>query len=909
MTSRQLDEERVFHVARQIPVDDVRSEYLDQVCAGDQALRSRVEALLEVHENEMELLRSAPEATHTADHTPVTEAPGQQIGRFKLLQQIGEGGFGVVYMAEQMRPVRRKVALKIIKPGMDTHAVVARFEAERQALALMDHANIARVLDGGATDSGRPYFVMELVKGVPITEFCDKNQLSTAERLMLFMSVCQAVQHAHQKGIIHRDLKPSNVLVTLADGQPVAKVIDFGVAKATNQQLTEKTLFTAHGQMVGTPQYMSPEQAEMSCLDVDTRSDVYSLGVLLYELLTGTTPLEGERLRSAGYVEMQRLIREEEPPRPSTRLSTSGDKLTVIAKHRSVSPEKLKHQVQGDLDWIVMKALEKDRNRRYESPMSLADDVDRLLGDQPVSACPPSSAYRFRKFIRRNKAFVWTAATVVIALILATATSSRFAYISWKKSTELEKIAGDLQTTVANLQTEILDRALADALAGDVSATEESLKRARQAGADPKLIEVFRALAYLYGGELETSLRLLEASEVKNPDNFAVLAALYGAHAFSGHQKEVHELWQRIYHLESAQGTPRNDYERLLLISTKIFATSNPQALIEDVDDIISRHKRWGIAYAIRSDLKRQLAQQTQRMQHFRQALEDAALAQRYHPDNPFVRSGTMLTYTFALELARHQDAPTQEIDRLESEAGIVAAQLDGWEEYLKARGIRLGFYRLTGRDEEYDHEYQALLEAGFGGDHPAAARSLVKEDASDLRALLEKRPDSCAVETANAIRTSLEGDIASALEELKEIWAKHTNLNHRWLMLDVAFISGRPDLARELALKSLGDFPPGDSPALVKNVLLMTRYYADKCDEGKVISECGPFQIDSSVGHYAIGMRKLSTARTKAELAEAKSHLLLAADCPMPGWWHVVFAKAYLELLDEERLPLWSIE
>ena len=281
MSSRQLDEEAIFHVARGIDDLDLRSTYLEQICGGDANLRSRVESLLDVHEKEREFLKSSPEPEPTVDPSPLSEGPGHEIGRYKLLQKIGEGGFGVVYMAEQHRPVHRKVALKIIKPGMDTKAVVARFEAERQALALMDHPNIARVFDGGATESGRPYFVMELVKGVPITDYCDANNLSTDDRLKLFATVCQAVQHAHQKGIIHRDLKPSNIMITLHDGQPVVKVIDFGVAKATNQQLTEKTLFTAYGQMIGTPQYMSPEQAEMSGLDVDTRSDVYSLGVLL----------------------------------------------------------------------------------------------------------------------------------------------------------------------------------------------------------------------------------------------------------------------------------------------------------------------------------------------------------------------------------------------------------------------------------------------------------------------------------------------------------------------------------------------------------------------------------------------------------------------------------------------------
>jgi WD40 repeat protein len=335
------------------------------------------------------------------------------------LEQIGEGGFGVVFMAEQQQPLRRKVALKVLKPSMDTGQVVARFEAERQALALMDHPNIAKVLDAGQTGSGQPYFVMELVRGLPITDYCDQNQLGLKERLELFVAVSQAVQHAHQKGIIHRDLKPSNVLVTLHDGTPVVKVIDFGVAKAIGQQLTDKTLFTGFAQMIGTPLYMSPEQAEMSELDVDTRSDIYALGVLLYELLTGTTPFDQARLREVGFDEMRRIIREEEPPRPSTRISTLGQAATTVSAQRQSDPGVLARLFRGELDWIVMKALEKDRNRRYETASAFAADVQRYLNDEPVLACPPSAWYRFRKFARRNKAVLVTVVAVVVALVVA----------------------------------------------------------------------------------------------------------------------------------------------------------------------------------------------------------------------------------------------------------------------------------------------------------------------------------------------------------------------------------------------------------------------------------------------------------------------------------------------------------
>src|SRR5207249_3984537 len=348
---------------------------------------------------------------------------GTVIGPYKLLQQIGEGGMGTVFMAEQTHPVQRKVALKLIKYGMDSRLVIARFEAERQALALMDHVNIARVFDAGTTASGRPYFVMELVHGVPITKYCDDNQLTPRQRLELFVPVCQAIQHAHQKGIIHRDIKPSNVMVTLYDGKPVPKVIDFGVAKAIEQKLTERTLFTQYGTMIGTLEYMSPEQAEMSALGVDTRSDIYSLGVLLYELLTGSTPLSHKRMKEAAYGEILRMIKEEEPPRPSTRLSDSGEALVSISAQRHMEPAKLTKLVRGELDWIVMKTLEKDRNRRYETANGFAADVQRYLDDEPVQACPPAAMYRFRKFARRNKGLLITVGLVLTALIVGTAVS------------------------------------------------------------------------------------------------------------------------------------------------------------------------------------------------------------------------------------------------------------------------------------------------------------------------------------------------------------------------------------------------------------------------------------------------------------------------------------------------------
>jgi serine/threonine protein kinase/Tfp pilus assembly protein PilF len=418
----------LFLKALELRSDDERQKYLDEACIGDGALRDDVESLLEANARAGSFLESPVPASNlvaAVDGPSVSERPGTIIGPYKLLEQIGEGGFGVVFMAEQIQSVRRKVALKVLKPGMDTRQVIARFEAERQALALMDHPNIAKVLDAGETLTGRPYFVMDLVRGIPITEYCDQAQLPPRPRLDLFVSLCQAVQHAHQKGIIHRDLKPTNVLLTLQDGVPVVKVIDFGVAKAMGQQLTEKTLFTGFAQMLGTPLYMAPEQTNLSNIDVDTRCDIYSLGVLLYELLTGTTPFDKERLKDADYDQLRRIIREEEPPRPSTRISTlAGATQTVVAAQRKTDPKRLSQMFRGELDWIVMKALEKDRNRRYETASALAADVQRYLNDEPVLACPPSAVYRMRKFARRYKKTLSTAALFGVLLVLSAAISA-----------------------------------------------------------------------------------------------------------------------------------------------------------------------------------------------------------------------------------------------------------------------------------------------------------------------------------------------------------------------------------------------------------------------------------------------------------------------------------------------------
>ncbi len=507
-----MTEETIFTHAIELPPER-RAVYLDEACVDNAVLRARLDRLLSSHEEAGSFL-AAPAAEdldgsdldvtikHASRMVPqmnANEREGERIGRYKLLQEIGEGGFGTVWMAEQMEPVTRRVALKIIKLGMDTKEVIARFEAERQALAMMDHPNIAKVLDAGATDRGRPFFVMELVKGLPITQYCDEAGLGTRERLALFGDVCSAIHHAHQKGIIHRDIKPSNVMVTLYADKPVVKVIDFGIAKATQSKLTDKTLFTRFEQFIGTPVYMSPEQASLSAVDIDTRSDIYALGVLLYELLVGKPPFDGKSLLSVGYEEMRRIIREVEPEKPSSRLGTIvGAERTQLAKTHRVEPAKVGTLVEPDLDWIVMKAIDKDRSRRYETANAFSEDIRRFLTDEPVSATPPSAGYQFQMFARRNKKAL-RVAMFIGAVLAITSVVSTWAWLDASRARiaeQKQRIAFQTEAHRANeaerdavrlrMQSEQQEIAMrrrayaADMLRGQQAIRDHNLREARQ---------------------------------------------------------------------------------------------------------------------------------------------------------------------------------------------------------------------------------------------------------------------------------------------------------------------------------------------------------------------------------------------------------------------------------------------
>ncbi len=540
-----MSEEEIFYQARALRDLEERAAYLQQACGGDAALRASVEALLQADVGATGFMeRTAPDVD-AIPGVPIGERPGTVVGPYKLIEQIGEGGMGTVWMAQQTEPVKRLVAVKLIKAGMDSKQVIARFEAERQALALMDHPNIARVLDAGTTGAGRPYFVMDLVKGVPITRYCDEHHLTPRQRLELFIPVCQAVQHAHQKGIIHRDLKPSNVLVALYDGKPVPKVIDFGVAKAAGQSLTDKTLVTGFGNIVGTLEYMSPEQAEINQLDIDTRSDIYSLGVLLYELLAGSPPFTRKDLDRAGMLEMLRVIREQEPSKPSTKLSTA-EGLPTLAANRGTEPAKLAKLVRGELDWIVMKALEKNRNRRYETANGFAMDVQRYLADEPVQACPPSAGYRLRKFARRNKGGLAVAALVLFFLVLLGSglgwavrdRSAREAEVARQQKERQAKVAGQVEAIFGEVDRLEEEQKWPEALA----ATRRA--EAAAAGGEPDLATAERVRQRL--GDLELidrleRIRMEKATYVEGRFNAAGADRDY-ARAFRDYGVDVDEL-------------------------------------------------------------------------------------------------------------------------------------------------------------------------------------------------------------------------------------------------------------------------------------------------------------------------------------------------------------------------------
>lgn len=712
-----IDSERVqslFLAAVDLP-QTARERFLDQQCGENTELRERVLELIGSHEQTGSFMDHKPDWKIEATDSVANELVGEQIGPYKLREKIGEGGMGVVFVAEQEKPIRRKVALKVIKPGMDSKAVLARFEAEQQALALMNHRNIAKVLDAGLTETRRPYFVMDLVHGIPITEYCDQKQMSVQERLELFVQVCRAIQHAHQKGIIHRDIKPSNILVTEEDGLPIPKIIDFGVAKAVSQKLTDRTVYTNFRSLLGTPLYASPEQAALSNTDVDTRSDVYSLGVLLYELITGSTPFDREQLQTVAYDEMCRIIREQEPPKPSTKISTLADSATGISKSRNTEPAKLVQAVRGDLDWIVMKALEKDRGRRYEAASSLADDILKSLNNDVISARPPSMIYQLGKVVRRNRLVVGFVATVLVTLFCGLSIGLIGQYHQKKALAEsvtaLEQADGRLKELLAEYEKDLTNQALLTAMNGQVkeaialsnrlNTVTSSLGGTPTSVANKHFIE---GVAMFFGGNESVAHSRLKAALDEEPDNLGILAMVALSSWFVQSNLDYEGAMLKL----KQAGNSNDPYATLFYSFAEIY---RDPANAMDINNVAGEALNSTIGKAIRCGIYGHMALHDGNKDFFDECWKCSEEAFREAPHNAFVtlirafgcQNGMIVFHDDAERYAEFLDMAKIAVRRLESEHS----------DYQMGRFLRAAHFMQIGDRDQAAREYLQLAKEG----------------------------------------------------------------------------------------------------------------------------------------------------------------------------------------------------
>ena len=891
-----MSEREMFEAALELPPEN-RDAYLDGICGGDAALRQRLEALLHQHDQAGSFLEKPAVSVAATLADPISERPGTIVGPYKLLEQIGEGGFGVVFMAEQTEPVRRKVALKVLKPGMDTRQVIARFEAERQALAIMDHPNIAKVFDGGATPSGRPYFVMELVKGVPITAFCDQQHLTPRQRLELFVPVCQAVQHAHQKGIIHRDLKPSNILVVMHDTTPVPKVIDFGVAKALGQELTDKTLFTGFAQMIGTPLYMSPEQAGQSGLDIDTRSDIYSLGVLLYELLTGSTPFAKERFKHAAYDEIRRIIREEEPPRPSTRLSDSKNSLPSISAQRQTEPVKLTKLVRGELDWIVMKALEKDRNRRYESPSALAQDIERYLHDQLVLACPPSAMYRFRKLLRRNKAAFVMASVVALALV-AFAVAGIFAYRhQLAEQQRLAEQKAHEERLLGVQRGNALEQALMAAMSGDLDGAEKLIGEAELLGASTGQVRMLRGQVAFHRGNMETAIQHLEQAAkllaVGQPGAVAARALLALAYANAHKGAEFDAVYQELEKL--APISPEDFLFKGQVEASFLFGHGRG---LQDLDEAIRRRPDSSVVRLVGAEVRTNRAMDTGELRDVERALEDAQVARTMLHGNPLVLARSVYAHLVAAGIyedqGRMEDCKrvlaqarqdVQEVERLATSPIAARASF----EYFEFVGDEESAYAASRRGVAFREAVMLYRRREFDKALDATERNLKKDQVS-----------MSAVERGFILAELTDGPARAraSFQEAKKYAHSIWQVGPPMILL----LLGQKDEAIRASLQ-VREVRQQIPARFEEWYFKYIDYTCALITEEELLQAARHSRMNRCEAHFAIGLRRLAEGDRKG----AKEHFQKCVDTKAFIYFDYTWARAFLKRMEEDpRWPRW---
>lgn len=881
-----LGEDAIFDIARQIRSQATRDAYLDQACNGNQGLRARVEELLAAHDAADSRLDN-PLLPPTLEHAEplAREKPGAQIGPYRLLQQLGEGGMGIVYLAERQHPVKQRVALKIIKQGMDSKNFVARFEAERQALAMMDHPNIAKVLDAGCTDSGRPYFAMELVKGTAISEFCDENRLTTRERLQLFVQVCQAVHHAHQKGVIHRDIKPSNVLVALYDHRPVPKVIDFGVAKATNQPLTEKTLFTEVGSILGTWEYMSPEQAVMNQLDVDTRTDVYSLGVLLYELLTGETPLDRQQLRAAQLMETLRMIREDEPQKPSTRISSLGERATLAATYRQTRPDSLATEIRGDLDWISMKALAKERSRRYDSASQLAEDVERFLRNEPIDARPPSAWYQFRKFYHRNKLLASSVITIVAALSLGLTAASIGVGVAITSSREAYRILHELWQVLA-------DRALDAAFSGDLQDAWSAIEKAETAEAPRELTKTLRGVALFINGENAEAITTLEDAIAENPNGVSALSALSWVYHYSGQPGRHEECQQRLRSVEGAHPGQRTIYEKFFLCLER-FVDGSERQLRNNLDlanTIIQEKGDWGASYVLRGDIHTALGFETKSLEQFVLAIRDYDVAGARLPDSPMIVASELYALNGMIDLAAASNGDYQTwLQRAHEVAAKVTTEFPGTLAIENAAALH---YRHGDRNIAAELEREVVRRAEEGviiwtTSHAEYDKTEIPLDSWRKDKSFAEKQMCLAVTLAASYPTIAERE--ECREIVSALLAGRPAPAYYAILLDVAMLLGDFDLRDRIITQANESHGLDVDFAWYKRVV---QYHNGEISDEALLEMAEPLVNWQSIAYYSIAMRALAERR----FARAEEYLEKTVQTGSVGYWTYHNAKVFLK-------------